>query len=373
MKILILNAEAGGNKGAEAMLETLILKLSENFTKKITLVLEVASNFSYYENIFLKRFNNENVSFELISFKPKKLLFPYGNGLDGISVAVDIGGINFHDGSKKAHLRNLVRFRPIIKRNIKLIFFTQDIGPSSQLFTKIIGSYILKKAIAVFTRSQKSYDSATNYFKVDKDKVLGPFPDATFLYSPNDNSVFEAKTTNYIVLSPSAIMYVKHGEEYLNLFVNLYKELSKEYEVIGLVHNFTKNDGSSDAFVLKEINNRLEGDMNIINENVSTGELKAFLNNSKFIISSRYHVVVGAVTKNVPGIAIGWNPKYESFLGLYNKTEWNIDFNSTSFEKILFQLNNSLFKESGQFLKERNKELKKDVQSSYDKLFKLIG
>jgi polysaccharide pyruvyl transferase WcaK-like protein len=372
MKILVLNAEAGGNKGAEAMLETLITKISEEFNDGVTLVLEVASNFKYYEEVFLKKFTDKNITFELLAFKPRKILNPYEGKLKGIDMAIDIGGINFHDGSNRAHLRNLVRYWPLIKRKKKLIFFTQDIGPSSKFFTRIVGRTILKNAAAIFTRSKTSYDSVVDYFKIDIKKVKGPFPDATLLYSTDDKPIYTPDQGDYVVLSPSAIMYVKHGEAYLQMFVDLFKELRKDYCVIGLVHNFTKNNNSSDAYVLDQINHRLNGEMTIINQNVSTGSLKSFLSNAKFIVSSRYHVVVGAVSKDVPGIAIGWNPKYASFLSLYGKEKWNIDFNADSLQDVLILTKKESFINAGEQLKKTNKKLKQKVENSFNILMELL-
>ena len=57
MNIAILNAEAGGNKGAEAMLEVLIIKLLNKYPSVI-LYLEVSGKEKYYNEIFLKRFQN---------------------------------------------------------------------------------------------------------------------------------------------------------------------------------------------------------------------------------------------------------------------------------------------------------------------------
>lgn len=369
MNIAILNAEAGGNKGAEAMLEVLILKTLEEFPHA-KLYLEVGSKVKYYNEVFLSRFNNKEI--QLLHFTPKNFLKPYNINLKNIDCAIDIGGINFHGGSLRGTFRNLVRFLPFINNKVKLIFFTQDIGPSEKKLNTLIGRYILSKANAVFTRSETSFQQVVNSFRIKKEKVFGPFPDTTLVYKPNDVFVSEMLTDKeYVVLTPSAIMYSKHGQEYSKLFIDLFYKLSPKYKILILVHNFSLNIGSTDTFVCSELHKMCPGSI-FINENMSTGVLKSILFKAKFSISSRYHVVVGSISQDVPSIAIGWNPKYESFLKLYNKENWNIDFSSNSLKEIDELINNEEFVNSENLLAETNTKLREKVYGSFKLLFKKI-
>jgi colanic acid/amylovoran biosynthesis protein len=367
MNIAILNAEAGGNKGAEAMLEVLIINLLIKYPK-VNLYLEVGSKEKYYKDIFLKRFKNENI--KILLFTPKNILKPYNLDLNLIDCAIDIGGINFHGGSMRGTFRNLVRFLPFINKKIKLIFFTQDIGPSEKKLNTIIGSFILSKSIGVFTRSETSYNQVINFFKINKTKVFGPFPDTTLLYKPKDSYICDL-SENYVVFTPSAIMYAKHGNEYIDLFVQLYENLKGRYEIVLLVHNFSLNIGSSDEEVCKKLNSLCPASK-LVNENISTGKLKLILSKAQFSISSRYHVVVGSISQSIPSLAIGWNPKYESFLKLYNKKSWNIDFGDNSFKEIISLIENEDFLHSGNNLRNSNELLKDKVTESFKLLFSKI-
>lgn len=368
MNILILNAEAGGNKGAEAMLEILITKLLEEMPD-VNLFLEVGQRKKYYTDVFLKRFNARKI--QLLKFSPKKIFTPYGKDTDIIDIAIDIGGINFHDnGLFKDGLRNLIRFKPFLKNKKKLIFFTQDIGPSKKWYNIMIGKYILSKAAVIFSRSENSYTEIINTFKIDKQKVFGPFPDSTLLYRPTDT--YKGKVNgNHIVLSPSSIMYTKYGEEYLNLFIKLYQRLKDRYQVVILVHNFTLNFNSSDQRVCAKLHDLCPTSL-LINENISASKLKNILSTAKFSISSRYHVVVGSVSQNTPSIAIGWNPKYESFLKLYNKNHWNINFGTNAFKEIDNLIEDKDFSTPKNDLSKSNNVLKEEVLKSFELLYSSI-
>ena len=367
MNIAILNAEAGGNKGAEAMLEVLIIKLLNKYPSVI-LYLEVSGKEKYYNEIFLKRFQNKNI--KILLFTPKKIFNPYSLDIKLIDCAIDIGGINFHGGFNRGTFRNLIRIFPFIKRKKKLIFFTQDIGPSEKKINTIIGKFILSKSSGVFTRSETSFNQVINHFKIDKSKVLGPFPDSTLLYKPSD--VYDGNLSdNYLVLSPSAIMFAKHGSKYIDLFVKINNRLKDKYQIVILVHNFTLNFNNSDKEVCLNLHKLCPSSI-LIDKNISTGKLKNILSNSRFSISSRYHVVVGSISQDIPSIAIGWNPKYESFLKLYDKISWNIDFSNSAFKQINSLLENDDFISSKNKFKKRNDVLKDKVLESFNLLFNQI-
>ena len=370
MNIAIINAEAGGNKGAEAMLEILILKLSES-KKDITLFLEISSKESYYVDVFLKRF--PQIKIVLLRFSPKNIFNPYDQDLKLIDIAIDIGGINFHDNiSLKGNIRNCLRFGSFLLNKTKLIFFTQDTGPVKKPINKFIAKYILSKSIAIFSRSLISYTELSENIKIDKRKIFGPYPDSTLAFKANDEIPKEIRVKdNYIVLCPSSIMFHKYGDNYNNLFVDLYNKYKGDYEILILVHNFTDNFDSSDSKVSALIKKSCPGAI-LINNNISAGQLKVLLKKASFAVTSRYHVLVGSVSQNIPSIALGWNPKYLSFLKLYDKQSWNVEFNEKSFEIITNQISEMDIDSEMKSLSSSNVSLIGQCNESFEKLLMLI-
>lgn len=364
--ILIVNAEAGGNKGAEAMLEILIIKLLEKYSD-VSIFLEVSSKQEYYKKVFLKKFPEGKLS--MIFFSAKSIFNPYSRTLKDMDLVIDIAGISFHGDSVRGVLRNCARYLPIIRSKAKLYFFTQDFGPSENKIVISIGKHILSKAEVIFTRSQVSYNYLVDKLKLKENKVMGPNPDSTIIFRPKDQyKNLPIGDEKFVVLTPSAIMYVKHGEDYLTLFKKVYDKVASNFKVIILVHNFTPNASSSDTEVCKRLHESCSGSF-LINENISTSVLKSILSKAEFSISSRYHVVVGSISKNVPSIAIGWNPKYESFLSLYEKKDWNIDFSESSLQEIESLITSPSFRDSVKELDAANKRLRKQVEDSFEQLF----
>ncbi len=369
MKIAILNAEAGGNKGAEAMLEILIVNLLKNLDNPV-LYLEVGGKLDYYTEVFLKKFADHNI--KILRFTPKIIMKPYNIDLSIIDYAIDIGGINFHNNlGYRALVRSYIRYRGFITNKTKLIFFTQDFGPVNNYFTKVIGSHILQKAVQIFPRSEKSYNELISTFNINKDVINGPYPDSTLVFNSNENNERFNLSDNYIVLSPSSIMYSKHGQKYIDYFISLANLYKENYEIVLLVHNFTYNGNAfTDSKVCQQILDSCPYGI-LIDENVSTSILKEILKKSVFTISSRYHVVVGSISQNVPTLAIGWNPKYLSFLKLYDKENWNLEFSDSIALKSKDIIHDG-FLDSVSELDIKNKVLKKEVYKSFINLLEVI-
>ena len=372
MKILIINAEAGGNKGAEAMLETVIKQIiSKN--KEVHIYAEVTNKESnkYYEEYFLNKFKEFNVF--KIQFNAKRFLMPYGNDVPFFDKVIDIGGINFHGSSKRSLLRSFIRYRNFIFSKSDLVFFTQDSGPTNDILIKFFGKICYNNSISVFARSKFSKNELLNTFKVNSNMILGPFPDSTLLYEPTPLDFGANNFTNspYVVISPSAIMFNKYGDLYISLFVKLISNLITKFQIVLLVNNFTKNGNSSDIEVARKLKSKFP-DSILLDKSIPASELKFVLKNSSFCVTSRYHVLVGSISSNVPAIAVGWNPKYESFLSLYNKRNWSVDFSDNSFNEISNIISSFNEIDNKLELKDKNNILKNDVNLSFSKLFELL-
>ncbi|GHY51470.1 Polysaccharide pyruvyl transferase [Vibrio cholerae] len=368
-KIIIVNAQPGGNKGAEAMLETVLTKLYDTYSEKYDFYLEALSESTAYEK-FKSRLG---LNFNYCLFKPKNIRRPYDIDIKNGDCVIDIGGINYHDKSLKANIRNYIRHSFFIRYNAKLIFYTQDFGPCEKFTTKLLAKSIYNSAYGVFMRSDASLDMIKNVIKKDN-IVYGPFPDCTLLLKPSD---FDSELDSpYFVVSPSAIMYNTHGESYLECLFKTICSLKGRLRPVLLVHNFTANGENSDEGVTKSLYQKCQKEnikCDFICDESSPAKLKSILKNAEFTISSRYHVVVGSLSSGTPSIAVGWSHKYQEFLRLYNLTKLNLEF-STSLDKEILALVDSLEAEICKDIEINscNEKLKGRVSESFECLSRLI-
>jgi polysaccharide pyruvyl transferase WcaK-like protein len=366
--IFIVGAHPGGNKGAEAMLEVVLNMLAQNpISTQANIFVEALDSGPAYDTFR----DRSKLNFTYFRFSPKKLLKPYDIKAGKNDVVIDIGGINYHDRSLRANVRSLVRHAFFIFRGVKLVFFTQDHGPCKKAASRMIAKFVYARAHDVFMRSELSLEFLRELSP--KVKISGVYPDCTLLLEKS-NSVVDAPSEDYFILAPSSIMFNQHGKEYLDTFVALIEKLSAKYKPVIVVHNFTKNDESSDLVLCRELH-RLTAAYNpvLIEEELPPSEFKGLFSDAKFSISSRYHVVVGSFSVNTLAFAIGWNHKYEEFLGLHDMKFLNLRFDDALVANVLDQL--SHIEEASFYSKEickRNTDLKGRVKESFDVMLRSL-
>ena len=365
-----MNAAFAGNKGAEAMLIVLLENLKNNFIP-LNIYCEKELRTTEIDLLIEKQINDcceDNFSLRTFIFNPRNI---FRNILLGYStnarpfrtdLVIDIGGLSFADSSWRGTLRTLLKYLPFILRRKPIIFFTQDFGPMKKVFTKLIARMVLNNSKFVFTRSPESFETVSSI--LSNKKILGPFPDSTLILSPMAEKKSFNISTPYVVISPSLVMRKKHGQMYIDVLSEIISDLSKHYTPVILNHAFGKNTFGGDESVCEELYKKHDNAI-LINENIDARELKSIISNASYVISSRYHVIVAALSTNVPAIAIGWNPKYKNFLGLYERENFNLEFNEDLKQKVTELLADISFDDEIKHIQNKNALLKERVRDSF--------
>ena len=364
MKIMIIGAHPSGNKGAEAMLEVLVDNINQN-VEGVSFLLETLNRGEDFSAIKAK-----NLRFSVTTFKPKNIFSPYNVSLSDVGLVIDIGGLSYTDKTFKGNIRNFVKHINLLVRGKKLVFFIQDFGPAKNITTKVLGRIVGSRAAAFFSRSEFTKNVLIESFRVSSEKIFGPYPDCTLLYN-NDDTEYALKDSDYIIISPSAIMYNKFGQRYINDLIKIKKYFLNYSNVYVLVNCFTHNDGVSDVDVARMIESNPS---NILQDNISPIYLKKILEGASFVVASRYHVLVGAVSSNTPAVSVGWNQKYRSFLELYDIEDFAIVYDSLCYEKVTqtyIDVCNDI--EFSKRLRPKNEKLATQVQAAFEELIKTVG
>lgn len=249
-RLFIVNAHPGGNKGAEAMLETVIRQIqSYGLGPDYEIWMEALNNSPIYE-IFCQRMG---LPTNLFMFQPRRLGVPYDIRPISRDVMIDVGGINYTDKSLWGNIRNFRRHNFFRRSGAKLIFFTQDFGPAQRALTKILARKVLGSATRVLSRSQKSYDLLKTV--VPGVPISGPYPDCTLLLPASEPEIQPAAP--YVALVPSAIMLNDHGERYMQLMTAIARALPEGITPLILAHNFTPKGNIFDNTVCKDLHVRI--------------------------------------------------------------------------------------------------------------------
>ena len=203
----------------------------------------------------------------------------------------------------------------------------------------MIGRFVLNRAHFIFPRSKKSFNRLVETFGVQKCKIYNESPDITINLKQN-HSIKTSIPKDAIIISPSAILFNQIGQKYIDFIINLIAFFS-DRQVFLLNHCYTKNDKISDQYVIDLVASKVKN-VSIISPEYDVKDLKAIFSNSLLVLTSRYHVLVGSVSVNTPSLCIGWNTKYEEFLKLYDRTNYELSVNDLSgaLSEIISVINN---------------------------------
>ncbi len=375
MNLLLFNAEFGGNKGAEAMLLTVLQWLQEKEFQG-TVYLE-RSKFTSPETIGkgMMALGPLSYSWDWFEFIPahviKYVLSGYRDARGNIipiDMAVDLGGLAFHDATIRGCLRTLFRFLPLRIRSVPYSFFIQDFGPMKKKWTRLMAALTLQGADKIFVRSAFSRRQLLD-MKGLEEKILGPYPDMTLRLKGNRVSEKLPLPEHYVVVCPSIIPYLREGDSYLCLLKDLCGKARKHYPLVILVHTFQSGNGNSDSTVARKLLDQLQDNdvVQLLDENLDARILKGVISSAELVISSRFHALVAALSCGVPALGIGWNPKYDELFSLYSIPDASLN-TAMSGDELEIKINTFLDHNTRKQLQKVNQSALGSLNVAFDQL-----
>lgn len=241
------------------------------------------------------------------------------------------------------------------KKNKKpFIRFIQSFGPFDKFDIRFFAKRELRQLPFVLARGKKAASFCRELVS-DKGKVFDS-PDIAILLPLAKQDWFDAyaqklkiKTKEYVVLSPSAVIYSMLqkdgnglGEGHLESFYLIARKLiSQNEKVVFLPHMYSDLAKESDRQVCYKVLAKLEhagvalDNVKIIEEDIDPMQAKSIIANSKLAIVSRYHALVAAASTATAAIALAWNVKYADLLAYYDLRKMAINSHIYSPQEIL--------------------------------------
>lgn len=372
-RLFIINAHPGGNLGAEAML-TVVLKAlysDAGIAARFDFVVEEISKDSPTKD-FLETLG---IPAAITTFSPRNVVRCYSLGAEPGDVVIDIGGISYQGSSVRSNLRNFIRHRFFLRRNVKMFFFTQDFGPPIGALTRVFASIVMSRAEAIFVRSHHSKLLLESVIG-SSSKIIGPYPDVTYRLGGEKLDGLQREKYDLAVV-PSAILFNSFGEKYLGVLEFVIRNFQKDGKrVMILTHNFTANGPSSDSKVVALLKDRVSDLDNVcvITHRMSAIAIKALIGHSNFVLTSRYHALVGALSQSVPAVALGWSHKYEEALSIYGLHDASLPADTwlANPEVIIKKIHQLINVETVQKIENKNIENIKLVDESIEKIKTLL-
>lgn len=286
------------------MLHAIIQRIKERFPSSI-IAMEPTKRVSAGKLAEFKIFEiKRRRALFIPKFVRRKLRFVLSNE---ITIVLDGSGFAFGDqwGSKYAETRlgqKIVEWR---KQGKKVILLPQAFGPFMDPALRTVMEKIVASAHLVFAREERSYQ----YLRCITDSAhIKQAPDFTNLIAGLAPANFNAQKMQVAII-PNRKMIDKKGAAGSNYIQFLHTAVNK-VNSLELHPYFLIHEGEKDIELAKAVNALLPNPIPII-IHPDPIAIKGIIATAYFIICSRYHGVVSALSQGIPCISTSWSHKYE--------------------------------------------------------------
>lgn len=351
MKVAII----GGNfigKGAEAMMNVVTSELQKRLPDISFSLLKTQTHLPERAKVFAEEFRLEYIPtgprtvLDYILFPVSKLMgtsmryiLQFRRCVHSCIALIDIRGFTFRPdmGIRGA---NAYFILAKVAKNCGAIhiIMPQVMGPIDGFFRKRIAFHSLMMTENITVRDETTKTILDN-IGVTRRKSVGVCPDIAFLFRPSPKCVVRDILSNkgmdsspYVVITPNIRIYersvVMSGEnKYVTEHVKVIKYIRQKYgyQILLVPHEISKTM-RDDSYVIDKILIGL-GELSgiyTLTEDYSAADIKAVIGCSEFLLGSRYHSLIAALSMGIPSIAISWSHKYEELMKSVGMAKYSV-------------------------------------------------
>ena len=401
---MLIHLFGGGftNKGAELMLRTVIARLRDrlpsarlaitpdrqtSYEQRASLQLaHIFPNYQFFHPM-LRRLMVRSSLATTLAEAPYRMLIPrraesmYGlvnqNNVDAL---IDISGYAFGDAFSWIRCRVAAKqAQRFAKRGKPVILMPQMFGPFEHPKTRHYFKQLCEAATLIYAREQASYDTVRDI--LGDDPRLKQAPDIT-IFSPTSEDIetgFEGES--YGVLVPNERMLDQGRDEWGDSYVSRLVEAGKQMVAHGLrpaivIHSGDAGDQQLATQLGSELSAATDQSQPFVFSHSNPLVLKKFIGGAKFLVGSRFHSLVAALSSAVPGVALGWAHKYEMLAADFGVPEL-IHRGSDSIDHLLSQVDRLADDSENQQLRgiiaDRRTAMQNKADAMWEEVFAALG
>jgi polysaccharide pyruvyl transferase WcaK-like protein len=390
-KIFMIRGAGFANKGAEAMLLTLVDNaLKYNMQSSFIIPVKELYKPIAKKYGFIPLVKSEKTTMLSRLSSKKEHFFAYLE----CQAVLDVGGYQFGDRwgsdsamavSKKIYLRNMLK--------TPTYFFPQAWGPFEDAsFGKSIPGIINNSAM-VFVRDSKSLQyikeivpKAANVCRLGND-IAWVFQGEKYSWGKVFLEGVMGPLSHEIpivCITPNMRIYEKYKcvdekNPYLNYLIEVTSRLltHKTIKVIFLGHELriAGDNQKDDSYLCKWLSDKVNHEnVNYIDAYLSARQVKSIIGCCSLILSSRYHALIAALSQGVPAVALGWSHKYNELMnsvGLADKAlnmDLGVDHALHHIDEMI-QNREALINILGQCVHELKNNASTVLQSVFDEIY----
>jgi colanic acid/amylovoran biosynthesis protein len=233
-----------------------------------------------------------------------------------IDVVLDISGFAYSDSwGPRTAVRRAEMYRQKQDRGASIVIMPQAFGPFvDDMIRDAVGS-IVSSASLTFARDPISLGYLNEI--EDLPATVLSAPDFTNLLVPDD-SVPAPSPPAPVAIVPNARMLDKtdssQAQKYVQFVHTCIEHLAESVGAYLLIHE------TRDIELAQQLAQGSPAPVEIVTE-TDPLILKRYLGTSLFVVGSRFHALVSALSQGVPVLAVGWSHKYEALLADYHQTD----------------------------------------------------
>ncbi len=412
----MIGATMYGNRGAEAMLSTLVWELRKsNSDLKFNV-------FSYYRNED-KSLNNQNfVSFYssspfylvfvmgplsiiyaiLSALRLTKLLTIFPSSVRALArskILICLAGVSFIDGRTKFLPFNVATILPAMFLGIPVIKFAQAMGPFKSRLNKLAANLILKRCKFIFARREESLSHLDSIFK---HRYLHQHADdIAFLFKPihclsetecDVNSKMRqlrqiSSPKKIVGICPSSVIVNQgpnNSEYYLSVISEFVRKILSSGHTVALFPNATRSNHpekthNNDLPLIRQLIESLKCDIQfeqliVFNDPLNSKQIHQIIQKCDVLVTSRFHVMVSGLTSLKPVLVLGWSHKYLEVMKMFHQEDMVLDHTKATVT-LINDMTNQLIQEQIKRSAEINQylpEVQRSSKTQIDYVNKLI-
>ena len=235
--------------------------------------------------------------------------------LGEIDIIFDVTGFGFTDQWGPlpcANLRELVKYAK--KKGIRYILMPQAFGPFKNPLLRESITDALSMVDLIFAREEQSEGYLNSL--PSKEFIVHRAPDITIPLGAANS-----QPDNYCCLVPNIRNLDQGKEDWGQRYEEILIETTcnildhSHLHISIIVHD--KGDFELANDVIASVPEEQKNRVSVVDEDDPV-VLKSYIGNSQFLIGSRFHAIVGALSCSVPSLALGWSHKYDLLLAEYD-------------------------------------------------------
>lgn len=368
----IMGGSIWGNRGAEAMLMTVIAQVRHFDPEAIFNVYTIypSKDNALLQDEKIRFFSGEPLAVAITHFFFSIVNYPFRkiglkiplptpvSSLRDSDLLLDIGGITFSDGRTVQLLYNVFTVLPAMLMGVPVIKLSQAMGPFKTFLNKKLAKFFLPRCRKVFSRGKLTNDFVTKLLGTEYS--IEQAADIAFLFDlkdslshENEDKVAEIKNQinnwknegeTVISIVPSSLVLkrsTKQGTDYPGKLLNLVLSIKDKPFRFVFLPNGTRAGSESlmnnDIIAINAIREKFQQELSPddfkriswVDFDLNTRGVREIIGACDGLIASRFHSMVAGLSLCVPTMVIGWSHKYRETLAEFDMQNYAIDYKNT--------------------------------------------